>query len=134
VAVDLTFQVREAVVAFLRGQGALTAMLPAGRIFGQVQPPNTPYPFIRFGTPSITPLEYSCQDGVTVTADLHVFSENELEAAAIAAEVVAVLNRKRLSIDGGEMDARWTGSQMLRDPEEADLWHVPVTFEYEASV
>ena len=133
-AADLTFQVREAVVAFLRAQASLTALLPAGRIYGQMQPPNAVYPFIRFGSPDADPLEYSCMNGCTVTADLHVFSENEQECAAIAAELVIVLDGKTVDLGADKVaDARWTGGPMLRDPDDEKLWHGVRTFEFEAA-
>jgi hypothetical protein len=134
-AVDLTFPVREATVAFLRAQLSLTALIPAGKIFGQMQPPNTPYPFVRFGGPGATPLEYSCQNGSTVAGDLHIFAENEAEAEVIGTELVLVLDGMHIDLDGGgNMDVRWIGAQSLRDPDEADIWHKIESFEFEAGL
>lgn len=133
-AVDLTLDVREAGVVLLRGS-TLTALMPASSIYGQDTPVNPPYPRVNFGQPATFPLEYSCQDGSTVTADLHVWSESEAECCAIAAELVEVMDGARLDLGGGvEATARWTGGQMFRDPADNSLWHGVRTFDFEASV
>lgn len=133
-ATDLTLPVREAGVVFLRAQGSLTALLPVSSIYGTEQPPNPPYPFVKFGQPTTDPLEYTCQDGCTVTADLHVFAETEAEAHAIGEELVLVLDEATLDLGGGrEATARWTAGLSLRDPEDERLWHIVRTFEFEAS-
>lgn len=133
-AADLTFPVREEVVAFLRASGPVTALLPAERIYGSEIPVNPVYPYVRFGQPDAVPLEYSCQNGATVTSDLHVFSRSEAECYAIAAELVASLDDKTIGLGGGmEAKARWTGGPIIRDPEDEELWHGVRTFEFEAA-
>lgn len=133
-ATDLTFPVREAVVRFLRAEGSLTALIAASRIYGQEVPPNAEYPYVRFGAPTALPREWSCEDGSTVTADLHIFARNEAEACVIAQEIVTVLDDARLDLGGGRgAVARWTGGPTMRDPEDEELWHAVRTFDYEAA-
>lgn len=139
-AADLSFPVREAVVKFLRAQASLTALVKGSQIFGQLQPPNTPLPFVRCGVPSNVPLEFSCFNGCTVTIDLLTFSENEDECAAIASELVTVLDAASVPLEDasnaviGRMDARWTGGISGRDPEEDSVWRAVRTFDFEASL
>lgn len=120
-------------MAFLRADGPLTALQPYTRIYGQEQPPNPEYPFTRFGAPGAIPLEYSCVNGSTITADIHVFSENEDECNVIAAEIVTALDNASLDLGGdGTARARWTGGLTMRDAEDEDLWHAVRTFDFEA--
>jgi hypothetical protein len=139
-AVDFSLAVREAVVAFLRTDGPFTALQPVSGIYGQMQPPNTPYPFTRCGVPNAVPLEYSCVNGSTVTLDVVMFAEDEAECHAIAHELVTSLDGKELQLtdsDGnpiGGMYARWTGGPTGRDPEEESVWRAVRTFDFEASL
>jgi hypothetical protein len=139
-ATDLTLPVREAVTVFLRASSPLVATDPHNRaaddyIFGEVQPANTPYPFIRFGSPDTTPLEFSCFDGCSVSAAIHVFGDDEAQVKEAAAVLVAVLDGKSVPLEGGgELDARWTGGPTFRDPEEPDIWHAVRNFDFEASL
>lgn len=133
-AADFTLPIREAVVAFLRLQGSFTALQPPARIYGLEQPPNTDYPFTRFGTPSAVPLDYSCASGETMTADIHVFAESEAECSVIAAELVTVLDEAALDLaNGASANARWTGGPgPFEDSEVVGLWHAVRTFDFEA--
>lgn len=134
---DLTLEVREAVVSWLRADVALTALVPAERVFGLRQPVDAPYPFVRYGTPDTLPNTASCMSGSVVYVDLSTFAgkqgASEDEACTIAAAVVASLDGARLDLEGGRYaEVRWTGGQTLPDPDERDVWHALRSFEIEA--
>jgi hypothetical protein len=127
---DLTLETREAIIVALRADAALTALLPAERIYGMASDPDATYPFVRYGVPITSPLAGACVD-----ATIHVYADgpSEDEACAIAKEIVRVLGDAALKLDPADPDTpvitlRWTGGQTLTDPSEPDIIHAYRTF------
>lgn len=133
---DLTLPVREAIIVRLREAAAiLGAPVPAGKVFGMMQPPDTPYPFVRYGVPEAVPFRASCISGSSIAVIIHAFADGKSEdsAATIAAWVVDALDDKVLQL-GDERTATisWTGGSTLADPVEKDIWHAYRTFDVDA--
>lgn len=137
---DYSLPVRRAILTALKGNDALTAIVPAANIHPQ-SPAGTPsWPFVKYGAPSPLPISAACVDGSEITVALHSFAKPrtsagavvetaEDHAARIGAFVAAALDRIRLTLDGGtHAKVRWTGSQLLQDPDEADAFHHVANF------
>lgn len=140
-AKDSTLTVRRAVLAALKGDAAVTALVPAANIYPQ-SPPGTPdWPFIRYGGPTAIPITGSCLDGCEIVVAVHGFAKPrysaggamtetaEDHAARIGAAIAAALDKRRLTLDAGyKARTRWTGSQLLQDGAEADAYHTVQNF------
>jgi GNAT superfamily N-acetyltransferase len=134
VAIDSTLPVRRAALAALKGNADLLGLVPAANMYPQSPREKPQWPFVKCGTPSLIPLTGTCLDGCEVTFSVHAFSKgrwngNQLietaedHAARIGAAIAAALDRRRLTLDAGQARARWTGSQLLQDGDEADAYH-----------
>lgn len=132
---DYSLPVRRAILTALKANVPLTALVPSTNIYPQ-SPPGVPtWPFIKYGAPSGGPVSAACVDGSEITVALHSFAKPRVvsgsvvetaedHAARVGAFVAAALDRKRLSLEDGEgAKVRWTGSQLLQDPAEADAYH-----------
>lgn len=124
---DASLAVRRAVIALLRADATLTALVPAVRIY----PPETPaivtWPFIRYGAATYLPERASCMDGARVIVSVHSFAKGpgEDQASKIAARVATALDDAVLTLEtGDEATITVTGGQTLRDTDEASAWHV----------
>jgi hypothetical protein len=137
---DSSLALRKAVVARLRQDSALLALVPADRIYGAVVTNTDPIrPFIRYGTSTKLPERASCMDGLRVLMTIHGFSDaySEDEAAQIGAAIAAALDGedgKGLVLPlAGEYSATativYTGGQTLPDAEDPTAWHEVVNFE-----
>jgi hypothetical protein len=134
---DSTLSVRRAILTRLKADSATTTLVPADRIYPQ-QPPALPdFPFIRYGSPTAVPIRGACMDGAEVTVALHGFSKGrrsgdtltvtaEDDAGQIGAAMAAALDGQIVDVDEGRLRLRWTGSQLLPDPDEAGVCHVVV--------
>lgn len=136
---DHTIPVRRAVLARLKAVADLTALVPAARIYPQSTPPNPTWPFTRFGAPRGLPLRASCVAGNLVDFDIHSFAKPresagqvvetaEDHAGRIGAAVIAGLDGVALDLPTGKLKVRWTGSQLMQDPDEADAYHHVASF------
>lgn len=142
---DALLPVRRAMLATARQDDTLTALVPAQRIYAQVVASPTPvWPFIRYGSPSGTPIRMSCVDGLEVSVALHSFAKPRMEADAIVetaedyaqrigAAVVRALDGKRPALPGGGY-ARilFASSQLLMDGAEEDAFHHVANFRVRA--
>lgn len=121
---DRSEQIKAGLIARLVAAPAVTALVPAGRIY-PMQPPVSPsYPFIRYGIPSIQPYEDSCGEGSMVRVPISGFALGEDQAQSIAAAIVATLDRA-----SGFYACDWVGTDIRPDGDEQDAWHALVRFE-----
>ncbi|TZG25581.1 DUF3168 domain-containing protein [Sphingomonas montanisoli] len=134
-ASDRTLGIRRAILIAVKAAGPVTAIVPSARIFPQQQPANAPFPFIRLGAPSAIPVRAACVDGGEVTIAVHAFANGgpsitaEDQAHAIGATLASALDGRSLDLGGGAAGKfRWTGSQLLQDPEEVSAFHAVVNF------
>ncbi len=134
-ASDRTLEIRRALMIALKAASAVTALVPASRIKGQTVDANPVFPFIRMGAPSVIPRKGACVDGGDTILAVHAFATGsgsvtaEDQAHQIGAAIAKALDGQRLTLDSGAIAAvRWTGSQLLQDPEEANAFHAVVSF------
>lgn len=142
-AIDSTPQIRVALVALMKADTALIALVPKASIYSQWTPAVPAFPFIRSGSPAAAPMRGSCLDGSDITVAMHAFSTGrksgttivepaEDHAARIGAAIAAALDGKVVTIAGGKARVRWTGSQLMQDPEESSAFHSVQSFRIRA--
>ena len=127
---DTSLPLRQAIVATLRGDADLTALVPVARNYGMRSPPEPLYPFTRYGSPDAQPMKAQCMDGASVGFTIHSFSaaDFEDECASINAALATALDNVTLDLaaDAGfpaKAHVRWLGSQIVPDAMEASVWH-----------
>lgn len=139
---DTTLAVRRAVLATLKFDAGLTALVPSSSIHPSTVPADHSWPFVRYGAPSASPRRASCMDGTAHAIVVHGFAKPrysgqamietaEDHAMRIGAAIAAALDRRKLTLAGdypGAAHISWSGTQMLQDPAEADSWHAVVQF------
>lgn len=125
---DLAVEVRQAVVAALKGNTA-TAAIVSTNVFGPATPSPPPWPFIRVDLPIVTPDYDGCSDASRYRFNVHAFAKGADERAAgrLSAAVSAALDglsgQLVLTPAAWLQDVRWTGTQLLSDTDEANGWH-----------
>lgn len=132
---------RRAILITAKADAALTALVPAARIYPQVSPVASPvWPFIIYGSPSGLPIRAACVNGTEVTVALHSFAKARMQgtsiletaedhAARIGAAIAKALDGKRPALpSGGYLSIRFTGSQLLIDGGEAGAFHHVANF------
>lgn len=133
-AIDSTIPVRNAMLAVMKANVPLVALVPKASIYSQWTVAVPAYPFIRSGPPSGVARRGSCLDGLDIVVAMHAFSvgrytgkklveDAESHAARIGAAIAKALDGKVVTIAGGKARIRWTGPQLLQDPEEASAFH-----------
>lgn len=137
---DSILAVRSGLLKLMKANAALVALVPKASIFSQWTKAVPAYPFIRCGSPIGIPLRASCLDGAEVTLAVHGFSSGikdssasitlpaEDHAGQIGAAIAKALDRQNFAISGGEAKVRWTGSQLMIDPEETEIFHTVQNF------
>lgn len=127
--------VRRAIIPTLTGNAAVTALIPAARIYPEEPPVSPQWPFARVEAASATPFAPSGVNGAVVTGAVSVFAkgpgaDDAVRAGAAVGKALdlAVLD---LSADIGQAAKarfRVTGAPLLRDPAEQGAWQVAVQF------
>lgn len=124
----------------MKGDSALTAIVSAASIYPQATPALPAFPFIRAGAPTLIPRRASCLDGAEITQAFHGFSKGrytgdriletaEDHASRIGSAMASALDGKHVDLGSGRsVRIRWTGSQLLQDPEEASAFHTVQNF------
>lgn len=112
---DLSLELRRAVVAHLRADAALIALVPAAKIFGEFAT-SEDYPFIRMGYAIVTGYEASCWDGSESDFTIHAFAQGPGTAA-----VQTITKRIVAAMEGftpatvGMPDHEWVDTIVLPD-------------------
>lgn len=120
---DPSLAVRGQIIAALKADAQLTAIVPAARIYPRKVPASPTWPFIRLGVLTATPLRLDCTDGAEVTGAVHCFvkavpgsiPDPEALAMTINSHVARVLDALE---DGAVSQA-----QVIEDGAEADAYH-----------
>jgi hypothetical protein len=139
-------EVQAAIIAALKADSALTALVPAARIYPQQLPNPVTRPFIRFGMPIVTARFIDnaeggddARDGADVEAAIHCFvtastaiPDPRAFSMTVASHIARVLN----GLDATEIDdyaemAVHVGQVQPMQEENADSWHSFVTFRAE---
>lgn len=132
--VEDTVGLRNAIVTRLDQNTALTALW-GGRFYGEAQPPETAWPFGRYGVPILTPDEASGWNGARHRVTLHVFARGPSmdECAALCALVAEELDQQDIPLEtvgDREADAYevfLAGAQIIRDG--TNDWHGILEFD-----
>lgn len=121
---DMSLPVKAAVINRLVSDVAVTTLVPEVRIFS-MQPPTRPsLPFIRYGTPIVSPYEDTCGSGSEVGVTLDLFSSDENEIQRVAAALVASL--EVLQAPFRLVSCDWNRTQFLQ--LDQDTWQAMVQF------
>ena len=110
-ATGLQRLVRRAVLARLKANAGVTALVPAASIYPQAVPNEPAWPFIKFGPSTTQRLKASCVNGGLVALDVHAFARARVSAgqvvetaedhaSAIGAAIEAALADNRLTLEG----------------------------------
>lgn len=128
-ATDLLREARRAALSTLKGNTALTDIVPASRLYSQRVPSLPDWPFVKFGPSQGLPIRAACTRGGTVSFSVHAFAKTlptetaEDYAGRIGAHVKAALNESRSIFAGGTIRFRINEEQLLQDAGEADSYH-----------
>lgn len=129
--------VRRAVLIRLKADAAVTAIVPAARIYPAETPAEPAFPFTRFDAPQSIPLDMACVAGATVTFLKHGFAKARYQGGAMieTAEDHAQrlgdalwgsLHNHRLplaGLDGATVLIRVQSLRIVRDGDDPDAQH-----------
>ena len=132
---DSSLYVRRAVISRLKAEAAVAAIV-ASRVYG-LSPPATPtWPFVKMQPPTATPFRATGLDGARIAFRVSGFAKgpDETEASILGEAIAMCLDGLSVALTDAPYPARltdtqWTGTQTIRDPEEATGWHAFVSFE-----
>jgi hypothetical protein len=126
-----TVHARQTILAALKADPAVTALVPSERIY-PAKTPNAPAkPFGRYGSATTEPDRYSCWRGGDVSGAYHFFAGVSGTILDPEAWMGSLVDAAAEVIDGIE-DAYVERTQVLPDPEEPDVWHGVVFFTVKA--
>lgn len=130
-AVGLQKLVRRSILAKLKNDASLTALVPAE----QINPDGVPdWPFIKLNASTTQPMRMACVVGGLVTWDIHAFARAredggavvetaEDHAGSIGAAIEQALNYDHLALEGGgDARVRLSDIRLLPDGDE-DSYH-----------
>lgn len=126
---DPSLAIRGKILAALRGDATLTAIIPEARIYKSQTPADAVWPFIRLGVMINTPMRTDGQPGGEITGAVHCFTKGgddpEKLAMQINAHVVRILDAiDALALeDDAQMSIHVTQSQVIEDGAEAAAFH-----------
>ena len=128
---DHLLETRKAMIAAMRTDAALTALVPAARIYGEEAPANAVWPFILCGLPSEVPDRASCWDGTRMGVVVHCFAKGPGMdiASAISNAVKRALDGVRAVRGGLAVDIQHAQTQIVRDSAEASAYHGIVRYD-----
>lgn len=135
-SIGLIKPLRAAVLTHLKGDAAVTAIIPAARLYPSTTPANVSWPFGRFDGPQSIPLDGGCYAGSTISFFYHGFAKGtanvetaEDEAMRIAAAFEHSLHNRRLEITSPATTARISvlSARIIMDGAEQSAWHAIVS-------
>lgn len=126
--------VRRAVLARLKADAALTALVPAGSIYPQAVPAEPVRPFIKLGPTGTLRLRAACVNGGLVTVDVHAFARAresggqvvetaEDHASRIGEQIERALDGVNITLEGGAKAKLDLGDIRLLQDQEPDAFH-----------
>lgn len=134
-ATGLQRLLRRAVLARLKADAGVTALVSAASIYPQAVPSPPSWPFIKLGPPLTLPFSVACaEQSGTVSLDVHAFARAresggaavetaEDHAGRIGAAIEASLHRVTITLEGGETARIRLGDIQLLQDEEPDAFH-----------
>lgn len=119
---DLSHDLRRLIVAHLRADATVTALVPSDRIFAEIaytnddDAPQPETPFIRMGWPDAEGYEATCWSGSSHAYSIHVFAGTVADVSSIAKRVqTSVENLEPATFDLVENEWRRTNIIQERD-------------------
>lgn len=109
---------RRKLVARLKADAVVTALLPAGRIYGERSDADTAWPFSRCGE-----FEGTFEE---VTGNVHAFSKSDFtdEVGGIVEAISSSLDGAVIELaDGRKAHVTVDRTRILPDPAEQSAWH-----------
>lgn len=133
-ATGLQRLVRRAVLARLKADPALAALVPPASIYPQAVPKEPVWPFIKLGPTGTLRLRAACVRGGLVSVDVHAFARARKEGGAevetaedhasrIGAEIEALLDGVNIALEGGAKAKVELGDIRLLQDSEPDAFH-----------
>lgn len=120
--------VRQKVVGALKADAALTAMVPAARIYPDTLPGTVVWPYVNVGALIDTPFRADCADGSEVTGAVHVFVKAQPGTINDPQMFAITVNRHVARVLEAMDDTHVTQAQEMRDGAEASARHGFVQF------
>ena len=129
---------RRPILARMKADAALTALVPAASIYGQTVPGGPTWPFIKLGVPQTLPITATCLNGAVINIPVDAFARQrqqggvtvetaEDHASRIGAAIERALHLRgeMVTVDGQPVRLSYTMSDMrlFPDGEEADAFH-----------
>jgi hypothetical protein len=132
--ISLQREARRAALSILKSNAALTAIVPAARIYSQRVPAMPTWPFIKQGPTQSLPVRASCTRGAIVSFSIHAFAKPRMNGAVeietaedyasrIGGAIEAALDSNRADFPGGTIRFRLNEMQLLQDAGEAGSFH-----------
>lgn len=128
---DHIIETQGAIVGALKASAALTALVPATRVYGP-EPPATPvWPFVMCGMPDAVPSRESCHDTSVMSFVVHGFAKGpgNVAAAAVANAIKRTLDGAVILRNDVTIDVSVAQVQIIRDSAEASAYHAIVRCE-----
>ena len=132
--IDQTNATRLAILARLKADSGVTALVPSARIYPSRTPASLTWPFIKLGVINDTPYRPSGAIGSqNLIGTVHIFTKTS--ASVLDAEYQCHLIRREVirSIDAmgsiGDLYIRYDGGTVLQDGDDADAYHGVVNWE-----
>lgn len=139
---DNSLPLRRAVLAWLKLDPGVTALVPAASIHPQAPRFVPTWPFIRFGVALGAPRRASCVDGSLVNFSAHAFAKDRVvggETVETAEDHAHRIGAAMAKLGGRSLDLdtdhparaaiRWTGSRVIQDGDDPAGFHAIVDFE-----
>lgn len=137
---DLIREVRRATLAQMKGDAALTAIVPVANIHPSTTPPSPAWPFTRFDAPQSVPIDLTCVAGATVSFLLHAFARDRTQGGAvvetaedhtarIGSAMKLALHNRRVPVAGTTARLTVRSVRLIRDGDEETAYHAILSVE-----
>ena len=130
--IDQTDNARKAILARLKADSGLTALVPAARIYPSRTPAALAWPYIKLGVINDLPYRPSGASGsqnlvgtVTVFTKSSATSlDSEKQCHQIRKELMRILDtQSSIPLTGGKFNLHYDGGTVMQDGDEADAYH-----------
>ncbi len=130
--IDQTDNARKAILARLKADSGLTALVPAARIYPSRTPAALTWPYIKLGVINDLPYRPSGASGSqNLFGTVHVFTKSsatsldaENQCHQIRKELMRILDaQSSIAVTGGKFSLHYDGGTVMQDGDEADAYH-----------
>ncbi|WP_422125363.1 tail completion protein gp17 [Sphingobium arseniciresistens] len=141
-ALDSSIYVRKAVMAALKGNAALTSLVPAARIYPATTLSGVQWPFVMYGSDTATPIRMACVDGMEMPFSFQAYAKPAYDGSRmietaedrviiIGAAISAAIDRQTLTLASpypAKARIRWVSTSSRIAGAETDAWRAIVSF------